>query len=283
MAKILDGKKIARQIEQELQAEVLELKKRGIIPGLAVILVGDDIASEIYVRNKEVASKRLGLYSEVYKLENKITEKELLDLIKKLNKKKKIHAVLVQLPLPDHISEEKIVEAISPRKDVDCFHPKNIGKLAIGNGLFYSCTPAGIMELLKRYGLKVSGKEAVVVGASNIVGKPLALMLLNAGATVTICHDKTQNLKEKCLRADILISAVGKVGLITSDMVKQGAVVIDVGMNRGVKAKLRGDVDFKEVNKIAGAMTPVPGGIGPMTIAELLKNTIKAAKLNSIL
>ncbi len=283
MAIILDGKKIAEQIKNKLKVDILELKKRGIIPGLAVILVGNDLASEIYVRNKEAVSQELGIYSESYKLDKSVSEKKLLELIAKLNRNKKIHGILVQLPLPQNIDENKIIEAISPEKDVDCFHPKNVGKLALGKGMFYPCAPGGILEILKKYKITVEGKDVTIIGASNIVGKPLALMLLNLNATVTVCHDKTKNLKEKCLQADILISATGKAGLVSADMVKQGAVVIDVGMNRNLKGNLRGDIDFEKVKQIASALTPVPGGVGPVTVAKLMENTIKATKsLNKI-
>lgn len=283
MAIILDGKKIAEQIKNKLKVDILELKKRGIIPGLAVILVGNDLASKIYVRNKEAVSQELGIYSESYKLEKSVSEKKLLELITKLNRNKKIHGILVQLPLPQNIDENKIIEAISSEKDVDCFHPKNVGKLALGKGIFYPCAPGGILEILEKYKITVEGKDVTIIGASHIVGKPLALMLLNLNATVTICHDKTKNLKEKCLQADILISATGQAGLVSADMVKQGAVVIDVGMNRSLKGNLRGDIDFEKVKQVASALTPVPGGVGPVTVAKLMENTVKAAKsLNKI-
>lgn len=275
--KILDGKKIADEIEGELKKEVLELKKKNIIPGLAVILVGDDLASQLYVKHKEEASQKLGLHSEVYKLKTTTSENELLELIQKLNTNNSIHGILVQLPLPKQINTQKIIKALNPAKDVDCFHPQNVGRLIMGNGYFSPCTPMGIIELFKQYEINLVGQEVVIVGASNIVGKPLALMLLNLGATVTVCHDKTQNLIQHCLRADILISATGQAGLIKADMVKQGAVVVDVGMNRKGK-KLQGDVDFEAVSQIASAITPVPGGIGPMTIAMLMKNTLIATK-----
>ncbi len=276
--KILDGKKLSQEIKAELKTEVLGLKKQGIFPGLAVIIVGNNSASEIYVKNKKQACEEVGIYSEIYKLEEKISQISLLALVEKLNSNEKIHGILVQLPLPTHIEKEKIISAISPKKDVDCFHPENIGKVFLGQEIFPPCTPAGILEILKRSEIEITGKDIVIVGRSNIVGKPLALMMINEGATVTVCHSKTINLKEKCLGADILVSAVGYAGLITKDMIKQGAVVIDVGMNRNDEGKLTGDVDFLEVSKIASAITPVPGGVGPMTIAMLLKNTLRASK-----
>lgn len=278
MVKILDGKKLAEEIKTELKSEVLELKKRGIIPGLAVIIVGNDEASKIYVKNKKKACEEVEISSEIYELEEKISQEELIKLIGKLNKDETINGILVQLPLPEHIDKNKIILAIDSKKDVDCFHPENIGRIFLDSPRFLPCTPAGIMEILKKNKIGVSGKDVVVVGHSNIVGKPLALMMINAGATVTICNSKTNSLKEKCLKADILVSAVGKTGLIRADMVKQGAVVIDVGINRSAENKLVGDVDFLEVSPIASAITPVPGGVGPMTIVELLRNTVRSAK-----
>jgi methylenetetrahydrofolate dehydrogenase (NADP+) / methenyltetrahydrofolate cyclohydrolase len=279
MKKILDGKKLAGEIRERLRAEVLDLKKKGIVPGLAVVLVGSDPASEIYVSKKKKACEEIGIYSQSYELNESVSESELIELIKKLNEDEKISGILVQLPLPKHINEQKIIEAIDPKKDADCFHPENIGKMFLADPRFLPCTPAGILEILEKYEVEISGKDCVIVGKSNIVGKPLAVMLLNAGATVTVTHSRTVNLREKTLSADILISAAGKTGLITPDMVKQGAVVIDVGINRNEAGKLTGDVDFEKVSQIASAITPVPGGVGPMTIAELLKNTLKAAKL----
>ncbi|PIP27851.1 MAG: bifunctional methylenetetrahydrofolate dehydrogenase/methenyltetrahydrofolate cyclohydrolase FolD [Candidatus Moranbacteria bacterium CG23_combo_of_CG06-09_8_20_14_all_35_22] len=279
--KILDGKKLAEEIKKELKVEVLELKKNGIVPGLAVVMVGDDEASKIYVENKKRACEEIGINSEVYELEEKTEEEKLLKLIGKLNKDETVSGILVQLPLPKQIDKEKIILAIDPKKDVDCFHPENIGKIFLGLGQekFFPCTPAGILEILKRSEIEIIGKDSVIVGRSNIVGKPLALMMINAGATVTVCNSKTKNLKEKCLGADILISAVGHAGLITADMIKQGAVVVDVGMNRNKEGKLVGDVDFLQVSKIASAITPVPGGVGLMTVAMLLCNTLRATKL----
>ena len=276
--KILDGKKLAEEIKSELRTEVLGLKEKGIVPGLAVVIVGENSASKIYVKNKKRACEEIGIYSQVFELEEKIFQDELLEVIGKLNADEKVHGILVQLPLPAHIEKEKIILAIDPKKDVDCFHPENIGKVFLGQEIFPPCTPAGILEILKRSEIEIVGKDVVIVGRSNIVGKPLALMMINLGATVTVCHSKTENLKEKCLGADILVSAVGYTGLITKDMIKQRAVVIDVGMNRDDEGKLTGDVDFLEVSQIASAITPVPGGVGPMTITMLLKNPIKSAK-----
>lgn len=276
--KILDGKKLSQEIKAKLKTEVLELKEKGIVPGLAVVIIGNDSASKIYVKNKKRACEEIEMSSQVFEVEEKISQKELLALIEKLNADDKVHGILVQLPLPAHIDRGKILSAISPKKDVDCFHPENIGKMFLSQELFLPCTPAGILEILKRYKVDIVSKDVVVVGRSNIVGKPLALMMINEGATVTVCNSKTKNLQEKCLKADILISATGRAGLITKDMIKQGAVVIDVGMNRDSDGKLVGDVDFEQASKIASAITPVPGGVGPMTITMLLKNTINAAK-----
>ena len=275
MVKIIDGKKIAEEIKQELKKDISALAKKGIIPALAVVLVGEDNASQIYVKNKERVAKELGINSQIIKLGDKTSQEELEKIIKKLNQDKNIHGILVQLPLPAQLDEKRIINLIDPAKDVDCFHPENIGKMFIGNARFLPCTPAGIIELLKKSQIKISGEKITIVGRSNIVGKPLALMLLNENATVTICHSKTKNLKAETLQADILISAVGKAGLITADMVKKGATVIDVGINRNAEGKLVGDVDFKEVSKIASAITPVPGGVGPMTVAMLMKNVVK--------
>jgi len=277
-AKILDGKKITEDIKNELKSEVLHLQEKGIIPGLAVILVGDDTASRIYVANKKKACKEIGINSQAFEMPKKTTEKELLELIIKLNQDDKIHGILVQLPLPRHIDEENIINAISSKKDVDCFHPENVCKLFVGTGKLLPCTPAGIVEMLKKNNIEISGKECVIVGRSNIVGKPMALMLLEENGTITIAHSKTKNLAEVTKRADILVVAVGKAGLITQDMVKKDVVVIDVGMNRLENGKIAGDVDFEKVKEVASAITPVPGGVGPMTIAMLMKNAVKAAK-----
>ena len=277
MAKILDGKMVSQRIKDELTQEVAELKEKGINPGLAVIIVGDDPASRVYVNNKKKACEQIGVYSEEYALPAETTEQELLDLIEKLNNDKKINGILVQLPVPKHINEETIINAIDPKKDVDAFHPVNVGKIMVGNFDFVPCTPAGVMELIKESGLDVEGKECVVVGRSNIVGKPQAMLLLHKNGTVTVCHSRTKNLKEKTLQADILVAAVGIPEFIKGDMVKPGAVVIDVGINRVADKKIVGDVDFESCEKVASAITPVPGGVGPMTIAMLMKNTVKAA------
>ena len=278
---ILDGKKIAEEIKKELREEISALRHKNMNPNLAMILVGQDSASQVYVKNKEKACHELGIASQVFALEENTGEKELLDLISRLNKDEKTHGILVQLPLPKHIDTGKIILAINPSKDVDCFHPENVGKMFFGEPKFFPCTPAGIKELFKRYEISVKGKDCVIIGKSNIVGKPLAVMLLNQDATVMVCHEKTKNLKEKTLTADIIITAVGKAGLITADMVKSGAVVVDVGMNKDKGGKLVGDVDFEAVSKKSSFITPVPGGVGPMTVAMLMKNTVLACKLNS--
>lgn len=274
---LLNGKEVSARIKDELKKEVAELKEKGIFPGLAVVLVGDDPASKVYVSSKKKNCEELGIYSEEYTLPAETTEDELLGLIARLNKEDKLSGILVQLPLPKHINEENIINAIDPKKDVDAFHPVNVGKIMVGNYDFVPCTPAGVMELIKESGIEIAGKECVVVGRSNIVGKPQAMLLLHENGTVTICHSKTKNLKEVVKRADIVVAAVGKPKFITADMIKPGAVVIDVGINRIEPKKLVGDVDFEECEKIAGAITPVPGGVGPMTIAMLMKNTVKAA------
>lgn len=279
MAKIIDGKKIAEEIKQELKKDILTLAEKGITPGLAVILVGDDNASQIYVKNKERVAQEIGIDSKIVKLDSKIPQEELEKTIEKLNQDKNIHGILVQLPLPAQLDEKKIINLIDPAKDVDCFHPENIGKMFIGDAKFLPCTPAGIIDLLKKSHIEISGEKAVVVGRSNIVGRPLALMLLAENATVMICHSKTKDLKSETLQADILISATGKTGLITADMVKKGATVIDVGINRNAEGKIIGDVDFKEVEKVAGAITPVPGGVGPMTVVMLMRNVVIAADI----
>jgi methylenetetrahydrofolate dehydrogenase (NADP+)/methenyltetrahydrofolate cyclohydrolase len=243
-----------------------------------VIIVGNDEASKIYVRNKKRACEEVGICSQVYELEESVSEEDLLILIEKINKDEKVHGVLVQLPLPKHINETNLILAIDPKKDVDCFHPENLGKMFLNCPRFLPCTPAGIMEIFEKYKIEVSGKDIVIIGKSNIVGKPLTFMLMNQDATLTICHAKTKNLKEKCLKADIIITATGETGLITSDMVKKDVVIVDIGMSRDDAGKVLGDVDFSEVSKMASAITPVPGGVGPMTITMLLKNTINSAK-----
>lgn len=277
MAKILDGKAVSQRIKDELKEEVISLKEKGIYPALAVVIVGDDPASRVYVNNKKKACEYIGILSKEYALDAQTTEEELLALVQQLNQDREINGILVQLPLPAHINEKTIINAISPLKDVDAFHPVNVGKIMIGNFDFLPCTPAGVMELIAEAGIDPCGKECVVVGRSNIVGKPQAMLLLHKNGTVTMCHSKTRNLAEVCRRADILVAAVGKAKMITADMVKEGAVVIDVGMNRLEDGKLCGDVDFEHVKDVAGSITPVPGGVGPMTIAMLMKNTLKAA------
>ena len=278
MAKIIDGKQIAKEVRAEIAAECAELKKKGIIPGLAVVIVGTDPASQVYVRNKKKACEEVGFRSEVFELPEETTEEELLALVKKLNEDVNIHGILVQLPLPEHLDDEVIIANIDPKKDVDAFHPSNVGKIMIGNYDFLPCTPAGVMVLLEKSGIDVSGKECVVVGRSNIVGKPQAMLLLHANGTVTICHSRTKDPAEVTRRADILVVAIGKADFITGDMVKDGAVVIDVGMNRKADGKLTGDVDFATVEPKASYITPVPGGVGPMTITMLLRNTLTSAK-----
>ena len=279
MAKILSGKEVSARIKGELAEEVSALKQEGIFPGLAVVIVGDDPASRVYVNSKKKACEELGIYSEEYALPGTAEPQELFRLIDQLNHKKEINGILVQLPLPKQFNEEEVIQAIDPKKDVDAFHPVNVGKIMVGNYDFVPCTPAGVMELIKESGISIEGKECVVVGRSNIVGKPQAMLLLHQNGTVTVCHARTKNLKDTVKRADIVVAAVGKPKFITADMIKEGAVVIDVGINRIAEKKLVGDVDFEECEKVAGAITPVPGGVGPMTIAMLMKNTVKAAKI----
>lgn len=276
--KLIDGKAVSAKVRQEIKSEVQQLKDKGITPGLAVVIVGQDPASRVYVNNKKKACLELGMHSEEYALPEETSQEELLQLIQKLNGKEEIHGILVQLPLPKHLDEKTVINNIDPKKDVDAFHPVNVGKIMIGDYDYLPCTPAGIMELLKDTGIDLTGKECVVIGRSNIVGKPMAMLLLHQNATVTICHSKTRNLKEVVKRADVVVAAVGKAKFVTADMVKEGAVVIDVGMNRLENGKLCGDVDFEEVSKTAGFLTPVPGGVGPMTITTLMKNTLTAAK-----
>ena len=279
MAKLLMGKEVSARIKGELKTEVEGLKAKGINPGLAVIIVGDDPASRVYVNNKKKACEEVGIYSEEYALPEATPQSELMDLIEKLNNDDKISGILVQLPLPKGFDEEAVINAINPKKDVDAFHPVNVGKIMVGNYDFVPCTPAGVMELIKESGIDPAGKECVIVGRSNIVGKPQAMLLLHSNATVTICHSKTKDLKDKTKQADILVVAVGRPNFVTGDMIKPGAVVIDVGINRLENKKLVGDVDFESAEKVAGAITPVPGGVGPMTIAMLMRNTVKAAQL----
>ncbi|MEG1869890.1 MAG: bifunctional methylenetetrahydrofolate dehydrogenase/methenyltetrahydrofolate cyclohydrolase FolD [Oscillospiraceae bacterium] len=275
---IIDGRLIASQVKEQSKADVEKLVKQGITPGLAVILVGGDPASQVYVRNKGKACVELGMYAEQHNLPEDTTEEQLLDLIEELNNKKIIHGILVQLPLPKHIDEKLVINAIAPEKDVDCFHPTNVGKVMTGHADILPCTPAGIIRLIQSTGSEIAGKDCVVIGRSDIVGKPTAILMLHQNATVTLCHSQTKNLAKICHRADILISAVGVRNIVTKDMVKPGAIVIDVGMNHDENGKLCGDVDFANVKDVAGFITPVPGGVGPMTIQMLMKNTIDAAK-----
>jgi len=275
---IIDGKQIARDIREEIKNEVTELQKQGFRPGLAVILVGEDPGSQSYVKGKEKGCEEVGIYSRVIRKPNTISQDELLGMIKELNEDEQIHGILVQLPLPSHISEQAVIDTISPLKDVDGFTPINIGNMLIGAECFLPCTPHGIVEMVKRIGAPIAGKQVVVVGRSNIVGKPVSMLMLQENATVTICHSKTENLSEVTKQADILIVAVGRARMIGAEHVKPGAVVIDVGVNRLEGKKLVGDVRFDEVKEIASHITPVPGGVGPMTITMLLKNTLEAGK-----
>lgn len=276
MTQIIDGKKISQEIKDELKEKVASLKTEGKEAALAVIQVGNDPASSVYVNNKKKACAYIGIESIAYELPEETTEEELLDLITKLNADDDVKGILVQLPVPAHINDDKIIQAISPRKDVDGFHPENVGKLVIGEKGFVSCTPAGIIQLLKRSNIEIAGKNCVVIGRSNIVGKPMALLMLRENATVTVAHSKTQNLKEICKQADILIVAIGKPQFITAEYVKEGAVVIDVGIHRDENNKLCGDVKYDEVSPLASAITPVPGGVGPMTIAMLMNNCVES-------
>ncbi len=277
MYKIIDGKVISQSVKDRVAKEVADLKQKGITTGLAVIIVGEDPASKVYVANKKKACEALGIISEEYALPESTTQEELLSLIDTLNKKESINGILCQLPLPKHLNEDEVINAILPEKDVDAFHPQNVGKIMLGDYDFVPCTPAGIMEMLDFEGIDITGKTCVVIGRSNIVGKPMGMLLLHKNGTVTICHSKTKNLKEVCALADILVAAVGRPNFVTADMVKDGAVVIDVGINR-VDGKLVGDVDFNAVKDKCSAITPVPGGVGPMTIAMLMQNTVTAAK-----
>lgn len=277
-ANIIDGKQVAKQLREGLKAELDELMAKGVKPGLAVILVGDDPASRVYVNRKSKTCEQIGMHSEVRRLAEQTSEAELLKHIEELNQDSAIHGILVQLPLPSHISEKAIINAIDPAKDVDGFHPVNVGNLMIGDDALLSCTPAGIIELIKRVDPQIAGKHAVIVGRSNIVGKPVAMLLLQENATVTICHSRTQNMSELTRQADILVVATGRAQMIAKEDVKPGSIVIDVGINRQDDGKLVGDVDFDGVKEVAAHITPVPGGVGPMTIAMLMKNTIEAAK-----
>lgn len=281
MAVLIDGKAVSAKVKAQVAQETEELKAKGVCPGLAVVIVGDDPASRIYVNNKKKACAAAGIYSEEHALPGDTTQEELLDLIDALNKREEIHGILVQSPLPEGLDEAAVVEKIDPEKDVDAFHAYNVGKIMQGKYTFLPCTPAGVIELIKSTGVDICGKQCVVIGRSDIVGKPMAMLLLHENGTVTICHSRTKNLGEICKSADILVSAVGKAHFVTGDMVKPGAVVIDVGMNRDENGKLCGDVEFSEAEPVAGYITPVPGGVGPMTIAMLLKNTLTAARLQN--
>ena len=280
-AQRIDGKTISDQIKEEAALEAQKLQRQGITPCLAVVLVGNDPASMVYVNNKKKACEKVGILSRSYELPEDTEEKDLLALVEQLNMDNSVHGVLVQLPLPPQIDEEKVILAVDPKKDVDCFHPLNVGLLHTGQKGFLPCTPAGVLELIERSGHTIEGKRCVVIGRSHNVGKPTAMLLLQKNGTVTICHSKTKNLPEICKEADILVSAVGKLHTVTKDMVKEGAVVIDVGMNRNENGKLCGDVDFDDVCEVAGAVSPVPGGVGLMTVAMLMKNCITAAKLKN--
>ena len=279
MVQLIDGKAISKQIKDELKEQVAELSAKGVKICLAVIQVGNDPASSVYVGNKKKACAYIGIDSLSYELPEETTEKELLELIDKLNKDDAVNGILVQLPVPKHIDEDKIIKAISPLKDVDGFHPMSVGALSIGQPGFVSCTPAGVIQLLKRSGIEIAGKECVVIGRSNIVGKPMAMLLLRENGTVTICHSKTKNLKEVCKRADILVVAISRPKMIDASYIKEGATVIDVGIHRDENNKLCGDVDFESASKVAGAITPVPGGVGPMTIAMLMHNCVDSINI----
>ncbi|CAI3294875.1 MAG: bifunctional methylenetetrahydrofolate dehydrogenase/methenyltetrahydrofolate cyclohydrolase [Enterococcus cecorum] len=275
---VLNGKELAQKLQQEMTQEVTELKEKGLQPGLAVILVGEDPASQVYVRNKERAANNIGMYSVVYRLPETTSEADLIAKIEELNHDDKVHGILVQLPLPKHINEDLVLDTIDPAKDVDGFHPMNLGNLFAGKPTMIPCTPAGIMELIKLSCLDLAGKNAVIIGRSNIVGKPMAHLLLQANATVTICHSKTKDLPKVAKQADVLVVAIGRANFVTADFVKEGAVVIDVGINRDENNKLTGDVKFDEVAPLTSYITPVPGGVGPMTITMLMRQTIDAAK-----
>jgi methylenetetrahydrofolate dehydrogenase (NADP+)/methenyltetrahydrofolate cyclohydrolase len=277
-AQIINGKEIVSSLREQIKAETAILTAKGTQPGLVVVIVGEDPASQVYVNSKAKACEQVGIYSEVHRLPEHTTQHELIALIHLFNQDKRIHGILVQSPLPKHINEEEVVDEINPAKDVDCFHPVNVGNLMIGKPGMLPCTPGGIIEILKQIKVSIAGKHAVVVGRSNIVGKPMAMLLLREHATVTICHSRTPNMEEITRQADILVVAVGKAKLITAKHVKPGAVVIDVGMNRPADGKLTGDVDFETVKEVAGAITPVPGTVGPMTITTLLRNTLESAR-----
>ncbi|MBR3870999.1 MAG: bifunctional methylenetetrahydrofolate dehydrogenase/methenyltetrahydrofolate cyclohydrolase FolD [Clostridia bacterium] len=279
MAQIIDGKAVSASVRERIAKETAEFaKETGVIPGLAVIIVGENPASQVYVRNKHKACQDVGMHSVVIEMPENTTQEQLLEKVDELAKDNAIHGILVQLPLPAHIDEEEVIKAIPPEKDVDAFHPANVGRIMIGNQSFVPCTPAGVMELLDAYDIEIEGKNCVIIGRSNIVGKPQAMLMLQKNATVTICHSRTKNLAEVTSKADILVAAVGRSKFVTADMVKEGAVVIDVGINRGEDGKLCGDVDYDAVFDKVSYITPVPGGVGPMTITMLLKNTLTAAK-----
>ena len=278
-ARIIDGKAIAQGFRDSYAASVARLKEQGVVPGLAVVIVGDDPASKVYVRNKAIACEKVGMHSEVHALPADTTQQHLVDFVRRLNADPALHGILVQLPLPKQLDSRTVIEAIAPSKDVDGFHYRNAGALLVGGPAFYPCTPWGVMKMLEHEGVEVEGKHAVVVGRSAIVGKPMALLLLAAGATVTICHSKTRDLGAMTRQGDILVAAVGKARMIDASMIKPGAVVIDVGVNRLPDGRLAGDVDFEGASRVASLITPVPGGVGPMTIAMLLGNTVKAAEL----
>lgn len=278
MTMIIDGKRISNECKEELRDQVLKLKEKGIQVTLAVIQVGADPASSVYVGNKKKACEFIGIHSLAYELPEETKEEELLQLVEELNQREDVNGILVQLPLPKHIDEDKVIQTIDPKKDVDGFHPQSVGALSIGQKGFVSCTPAGVIELCKRSGIQIEGKECVVVGRSNIVGKPMALLLLRENGTVTVCHSRTKDLKEVCKRADILVVAIGKPRFITKEYVKEGAVVIDVGIHRDENNKLCGDVDYEDVKEHTSAITPVPGGVGPMTIAMLMYNCVSSVE-----
>lgn len=278
MAEILNGKEVARKTRERLKEEVDRLKEENIYPRLAVIMVGNNSASQIYVKNKSKACEEIGIEFEEYLLPEETKQEELISIIENLNNKKEIHGILLQSPIPDGLDINEAFRKILPEKDVDGFHPVNVGKLVLGQDTFVSCTPFGIIKILEEYNIDIEGKHAVVIGRSNIVGKPMSQCLLNKNATVTICHSKTKDLPSITKTADILVSAIGRAGFVTEDMVKEGAVVIDVGINRTQEGKIKGDVDYENVSQKASYITPVPGGVGPMTIAMLMKNVVKAAK-----
>lgn len=282
MATKIDGKKVSLALREALKTQIADfIIQTGVTPGLAVVLVGEDPASSVYVKNKHLACLEVGIHSEVYRLPAETDESELLALLEKLNTDPAIHGILVQLPLPKHISEEKVIHTIRPEKDVDAFHPQNVGRIMLGNYSFLPCTPAGVMELLRYYNIEIEGKNCVVIGRSNIVGKPQMLLLTEANGTVTLCHSRTQNLPEITRRADIIVVAIGRPRFLTRDMVREGAVVIDVGINRLPDGKLCGDADYDALEPIVSAITPVPGGVGPMTITMLLQNTLRAAEASA--